>query len=174
MTARLLLQILYHGSSTSSSDTHQKSSPSTRTLLGRSSSSSNHHHQGTASHVQFLLSNHVLHIEYVPRPQFAPSFPFIVTPSHSQSHGVVWCTQVVQCIAFAYIMNFSLPAPTSEWSAWLPCQPSLVRCLPPPLPPPWPQFAPFLPFPITWCRVVHARCSMYCLHYNGYSWPRWL
>jgi hypothetical protein len=41
------------------------SSPSTRSPSARSSSLSNCRHQGTVCHVQFLLSNHILHIEYV-------------------------------------------------------------------------------------------------------------
>jgi hypothetical protein len=62
MTARSLL---HHGSSTSSSDAGQGSSPSMQTPSGQLSSSFDHHRQGTASHVRFLLLNHVLYIGYV-------------------------------------------------------------------------------------------------------------
>jgi hypothetical protein len=65
VTARLLHQALHHGSSTSSSDVRRWLSPSTRTSSGRLPSSSNHRRQGTASHVWFILSNHVLHIQYL-------------------------------------------------------------------------------------------------------------
>jgi hypothetical protein len=61
MIACSLHQVLHHGLSTSSSVARRGSSPSTRTLSGRSPSSFGHHHQGTASHVRFLLSNHVLY-----------------------------------------------------------------------------------------------------------------
>jgi hypothetical protein len=62
VTARLLRQILHHGSFNSSLVARRGSSFSTRTSSGQSSSSSGRHRQGTASHVRFLLSNHVLHI----------------------------------------------------------------------------------------------------------------
>jgi hypothetical protein len=63
-TACSLLQSLHHGSSTSLSDARQVSSPSTRTPSSRASLP-DHRCQGTASRIRFLLSNHVLHIEYV-------------------------------------------------------------------------------------------------------------
>jgi hypothetical protein len=65
MTAHSLLYFHHHGSSTSLSDVRLGSSPSKRTPLGTTSSSPDRRRQGTRSHVRFLLSNHVLHIEYV-------------------------------------------------------------------------------------------------------------
>jgi hypothetical protein len=60
-----LLQVLHHGSFTSSSDARRMSSPLTRTPSGQSSSSFDRRRQRTISHVRFILSNHILHIEYV-------------------------------------------------------------------------------------------------------------
>jgi hypothetical protein len=63
VASRSLLQVLHHGSSTASLDARRGSSPSTQIPSGRASSSPNRRHQGATSHVRFLLSNHVLHID---------------------------------------------------------------------------------------------------------------
>jgi hypothetical protein len=57
-----LCQFFHQCSSISSSVACRGSSSLMRTSLGRSLFSSDRHRQGTASHVWFLLSNHVLHI----------------------------------------------------------------------------------------------------------------